>query len=68
MAMLMQEIGGGVRLECASCGAHALMHHGDHRHLVEDEDGHMRCEVCGHYTAFVPTEPRDRGLAVVAAR
>ena len=40
----------------------------DHRHLVEHEDGHMRCEVCGHYAAFAPTEPRDRELSVVAAR
>jgi hypothetical protein len=68
MAMLEQGISGRVRLECVSCGAHALLHDEDHRHLAELEDGHMRCEVCGHYTAFEPTEPHDRELSVVTAR
>ncbi len=68
MAMLGQGISGRVRLECASCGAHALLQDEDHTHLIEHEDGHMRCEVCGHYAAFEPTEPHVRELPVVAAR
>jgi hypothetical protein len=67
MAML-EAISGRVRLECASCGAHALMLDEDHRDLVEHESGRMRCEVCGHYAAFVPTESQDRDLRAVVAR
>jgi hypothetical protein len=67
MAML-ERISGGVRLECASCGAHAVMLDEDHRDLVEHARGHMRCEVCGHYAAFVPTESHDRDTRAVVAR
>jgi hypothetical protein len=46
-----------VRLQCESCGAHALMKSVDYSELVDHADAQMRCEVCGEWAAF---EPADR--------
>jgi len=43
-----------VRLQCGSCGAHALMTSVDYSELVDHADAHMRCEVCGVWARFEP--------------
>ena len=64
--MLVERISDRVRLQCGSCGAHAVLKDEDYRHLVEREGGQMRCEVCGYHVAFEPTEPsyREREMVV----
>jgi hypothetical protein len=66
--MLMERIGTGVRVQCGSCGAHAVMGVEDYADLVEHEDGHMRCEVCGYHVLFSPTEPAGRERDRVVSR
>ncbi len=66
--MLVERISNRVRVQCSSCGAHALMHDEDYRELVEHDDGHMRCEVCAYNVAFTRTEPADRALQTVVSR
>jgi hypothetical protein len=54
------------RLECASCGAHALVKPEDYAELRAHGDW-MRCEVCGVHGRFEPTrapEPAPRPLAL----
>jgi hypothetical protein len=64
--MLIDRVTDRTRLECASCGAHALMSAEDHRELVANSDGFMRCDVCGAYGLFAPAV-RPRHLEPVSA-
>ena len=64
----MERIVDGMRVQCGSCGAHAVMRVEDYRDLVEHEDGHMRCEVCGYHVAFSPTETTARQSEAVVSR
>ena len=57
-----------VRLQCGSCGAHALMASVDYSEFLDHVDAHMRCEVCGVWAEFLPTAPPDRGRRVLTAR
>ncbi len=65
--MLDGRISDRLRLQCGSCGAHALMRHEDYVELVEHQDEHMRCEVCGYHAVFAPTEPVGRERRVVVS-
>ena len=64
----MDRISDGVRVQCGSCGAHAVIGVEDYGELVEHGDGHMRCEVCGYHVAFTPTEPPARERETVVSR
>ena len=57
-----------VRLQCGSCGAHALMTSVDYSELIDHSDAHMRCEVCGVWATFQPTRPPDRERRALTAR
>ncbi len=45
------------RLQCASCGAHALVKPEDYAELRAHTGDWMRCEVCGVHGRFEPTRP-----------
>jgi hypothetical protein len=60
--MLMERANGRTRLQCARCGAHALLRPADYRELVTHTGGLMRCEVCGSRGRFVPTTPSERAV------
>jgi hypothetical protein len=53
--MLDDRIRDRTRLQCASCGAHALLKPEDYAELKAHGDGWMRCEVCGVLGRFEPT-------------
>lgn len=53
------------RLQCGSCGAHALVGTDDYRELMEHGSSSLRCEVCGAQGRLTPTPgaeaaPRER--------
>jgi hypothetical protein len=57
--MLADRLDGRTRLQCKSCGAHALVDDEDYKHLLASREGLMRCEVCGSRAHFNPTAPRQ---------
>jgi hypothetical protein len=57
--MLVDRVTGRARLQCASCGAHALVEEEDYRELLANCDGVMRCEVCGVRAPFMSMPPPD---------
>lgn len=66
--MLMDRGTETVRLQCGSCGAHALMQSVDYSELLDHADGHMRCEVCGVWAQFEPTAPPKRERRALTLR
>jgi hypothetical protein len=65
--LIDDQISERTRLQCASCGAHALVKPEDYAELRAQSDNWMRCEVCGVHGRFEPTrraEPAPRPLTL----
>ena len=56
-----------VRVQCASCGAHALMKSVDYSELLDHADAQMRCEVCGEWAEFRPIRVPGREARTLTA-
>jgi hypothetical protein len=66
--MLVDRISDRTRVQCASCGAHALLKPEDYAELKAHGDGWMRCEVCGVHGRFEPTRPQPPAPPPLAVR
>jgi hypothetical protein len=66
--MLVDRIRDRTRLQCASCGAHALLKAEDYAELRAHGDGWMRCEVCGVHGRFEPTHAEPPAQLPLASR
>ena len=66
--MLMDRGTDQVRVQCGSCGAHALMKSADYSELLDHADAQMRCEVCGESAEFRPMRVPSRESRALTAR
>jgi hypothetical protein len=65
--MLIEGLENRTRVQCAGCGAHALLRPEDYDELKTDHDGWMRCEVCGIHGRFEPTGAAAPAVLSLAA-
>jgi hypothetical protein len=66
--MLVDRVTDRTRVQCASCGAHAVLSGDDYKELLAHSDGYMRCEVCGVTGPFDRTAPATRDSLALSAR
>jgi hypothetical protein len=66
--MLVDRVIDRTRVQCASCGAHAVLSGDDYKELLAHSDGYMRCEVCGVTCPFDRTAPATRDSLALSAR